>query len=162
MYHYLSRTTRTTLYRLAGWQRRNRTEEREKVREAAVARDAAYARGKCEERPPSPPRSYPLARNSIQSREEVRQPLHGAVRGAVPTEHGSGNLATGWRINTLCRDIVSRFRKSIANTFALPRGGIVFQRFVSCFCPDPISLSLSLARSANRRRENREIFVDQI
>lgn len=28
---------------------------------------------------------------------------------------------------------------------ALPRGRIVFQRFVSCFCPDPI-LPLSLAR----------------
>lgn len=120
-------------------------------------RFAAHARGKYEERSP------------IVS---IREKFNPVARGSPPTSPRCYTLyrsstalviwLPGWRINTSCRDIVSRFRKSIANTCASAwPDRVPTIRFV--FLPGPdlpphLASPPSLARPPNRRTENREIL----
>lgn len=113
-------------------------------------RFAAHARGKYEERSP------------IVS---IREKFNPVARGSPPTSPRCYTLyrsstalviwLPGWRINTSCRDIVSRFRKSIANTCASAwPDRVPTIRFV--FLPGPdlpphLASPPSLARPPNQR-----------
>lgn len=133
--------------RLTGWQRRNRTAEREKVGEA---RDAAAFRGAREGQS-----VFHSRRNWIQSREEVRQPLRGGTRATLPIEHRSGNPA-GESIPhaAIYRIAISKID---CECLRFRVAGSCSNDSFRVSARTRSSLSLSLV-SANRRTENCEIL----
>lgn len=133
--------------RLTGWQRRNRTAEREKVGEA---RDAAAFRGAREGQS-----VFHSRRNWIQSREEVRQPLRDGTRATLPIEHRSGNPA-GESIPhaAIYRIAISKID---CECLRFRVAGSCSNDSFRVSARTRSSLSLSLV-SANRRTENCETF----
>lgn len=144
---YHGRHGRRCRVRLTGWQRRNRTAEREKVGEA---RDAAAFRGAREGQS-----VFHSRRNWIQSREEVRQPLRGGTRATLPIEHRSGNPA-GESIPhaAIYRIAISKID---CECLRFRVAGSCSNDSFRVSARTRSSLSLSLV-SANRRTENCETF----
>lgn len=144
---YHGRHGRRCRVRLTGWQRRNRTAEREKVGEA---RDAAAFRGAREGQS-----VFHSRRNWIQSREEVRQPLRDGTRATLPIEHRSGNPA-GESIPhaAIYRIAISKID---CECLRFRVAGSCSNDSFRVSARTRSSLSLSLV-SANRRTENCETF----